>query len=98
MSDPNSDVMSEKDRMLAGRYYYAVRDPQLLRERQESQALCAQYNATKGTARAGSACQGHIEALSLSIHTLWAVLESLESFASVWSAQMVLPAATGYVV
>ena len=50
MSVPSRDEMSEKDRMLAGRYYYAVRDPQLLRERQESQALCAQYNATKGRA------------------------------------------------
>jgi len=48
MSTARQDEVSEKDRMLAGRYYYAVRDPQLLRERQECQALCAEYNATKG--------------------------------------------------
>jgi hypothetical protein len=48
MSRDAGDKMSEKDRMLAGRYYYAVRDPQLLKERKACQALCAQYNATEG--------------------------------------------------
>jgi len=48
MSRGKEDNLSEKERMLAGRYYYAVRDPQLLEERKACQALCAQYNATEG--------------------------------------------------
>ena len=40
--------MSQKERMLAGRYYYAVKDPQLIEERQACRRLCAEFNATEG--------------------------------------------------
>lgn len=42
---------SEKELMMAGRLYYAVRDPQLLADRNACRLLCAEYNATEGRPR-----------------------------------------------
>lgn len=41
--------LSQKERMLAGRFYYAVRDPQLLADRNACRLLCAEFNATQGS-------------------------------------------------
>ena len=39
---------TQKQRMLAGRYYLAVKDQQLIDERNACRALCTEYNRTEG--------------------------------------------------
>ena len=43
------DNDSQKARMLAGRLYYAVKDPTLEADRNTARALCDEYNATRGS-------------------------------------------------
>lgn len=40
--------MSQKERMIAGRLYYAIKDPELIAGRNACRALCTEYNATQG--------------------------------------------------
>lgn len=48
MSILNDDGSSQKERMLAGRLYYALHDPELLEDRRKAQRFCAELNATSG--------------------------------------------------
>ena len=43
-----TEGMSQKERMIAGRYYYAIKDQQLIEDRQACRRLCAEFNATEG--------------------------------------------------
>lgn len=48
MSLLKEDGASQKERMCTGRLYYALRDPELLEDRNKMRKLCGELNATPG--------------------------------------------------
>lgn len=52
--------MSQKERMCASRLYYAIKDPELVADRNACRLLCSKYNATEGARAPACRSKAHL--------------------------------------